>query len=190
MKNLYRFRGFLLGILAIALWIFPHSGAWIPASSALLALFGIAVRIEARRVIGEHSRTNELDAPSLVTFGIYSKVRHPLYLSNLCFCYAFILFHLGWQPAAFAFATIATLLEFSLAAAEDRFLEKKFGAFFLEWKKSTPMFFPSGISRRSNSAGKISVIEAFAHDRWTWIWLLFYTFALIGRRYVDLPIPF
>lgn len=176
--------------MAVALWLFPHSGDWIPASSALLALLGIAVRIEARRVIGEHTRSNQLEAPNLVTFGIYSKIRHPLYLSNLCFCYAFILFHLGWQAAAFSFSGLVTLFEFSLARAEDRYLENRFGSLFLNWKTQTPMFFPSDFSRVQDSAQKISAVEAFVHDRWTWIWILFYTFALIGRRFVNLPVPF
>ena len=55
MNFLYHFRGVILGIFAVALWAFPHSSEWIPASAGILALLGIVLRVEARRVIGEHT---------------------------------------------------------------------------------------------------------------------------------------
>jgi len=194
MNFLYRFRGVILGIFAIALWAFPHSSEWIPASSGILALFGIVLRVEARRVIGEHTRASEKAAPELVMWGIYAKLRHPIYLSNLCFCYALILFHLGWQTVSFAFAMFVTLFVFSLAKAEDAFLEQRFGERFLKWAERTPMFFPSRLlnlpTENSLSVGKRSVLTAFVADRWTWMWLIFCTLLLIFRRYVELPFAF
>ncbi|MBP5246790.1 MAG: ABC transporter permease [Fibrobacter sp.] len=191
MNFLYRFRGGILGLFAVALWIFPHASEWIPASSGLLALLGIVLRVEARRVIGEHTRESEKSAPELVMWGIYAKIRHPIYLSNLCFCYALILFHLGWQTVSFAFAMFVTLFVFSLAKAEDSFLEKKFGELFLKWAERTPMFFPSSFSTSKEEwtcqTGKRSVLKAFAADRWTWVWLIFCTLLLILRRYVEVP---
>ena len=191
MNFLYRFRGVILGLFAVALWMFPHSSEWIPASSGILALLGIVLRVEARRVIGEHTRENEKAAPELVMWGIYAKLRHPIYLSNLCFCYALILFHLGWQTVSFAFFSLVTLFVFSLAKAEDTFLEQKFGERFVKWAERTPMFFPSRLLAQSTdsslSVKKRSVLMAFVADRWTWGWLIFCTLLLILRRYVELP---
>jgi len=125
-------------------------------------------------------------------WGIYAKLRHPLYLSNLCICYALVLFHLGWQTASFAFAMGVTLFVFSLAKAEDVFLEKKFGELFLNWASRTPMFFPTSFSAAqgecTRSGVKRSVLAAVLADRWTWVWLIFYTLLLFVRRFVELPV--
>lgn len=184
----YRFRGLVLAVLAAALWALPHPEGFVPASSAVLALLGIFVRVEARRVIGEHSRGSEMSAPELSTSGIYSRIRHPLYLSNLCFGYAFVLFHLGWTSAAFVFFAAITVFEFSLAHAEDAFLREKFGATFDRWREDVPMFFPKCRTGRSGGGQKRSAWEAFVADRWTWFWLLFYTLLLLLRRH--LPFAF
>lgn len=189
MKWLYRFRGEILGAFALVLWMFPSSSKRISLSAVCLALLGVFLRLEARRVIGEHSRGLEKSAPELVTFGIYSKLRHPLYLSNLCFCFAFILFHLGFCAAAFCLALPVALFVFSLAKSEDVFLSGKFGQEFFEWKRNTPMFFPNGKGMPEAFApdGKKKIWCALWSDRWTWFWLLFYTFLLVLRRHLELP---
>lgn len=74
--------------------------------------------------------------------GIYSVVRHPLYLGN----------YLIWLGIACIVCNLLFLLVFSLLFwiyyerimyAEERFLEKKFGQPFLDWSNRTPAFFPS-----------------------------------------------
>lgn len=189
-KTLYRFRGIVLGLLAVLLWSVPPTEQGIPASAGVLALVGFVVRIEARRVIGEHTRGAEQEAPRLVTEGIYSRVRHPLYLSNLSFCYAFALFHLGLSLKALAFAVLVTLFEYGLSRSEDSFLKKRFGDSFDEWKKTVPLFIPQIRVANAPSAFKRSALAAFFADRWTWLWLLFYTLSLILRRQLDLPFAF
>ncbi len=189
-KTLYRFRGIVLGFLAVLLWLFPPSEGRIPASVGVLALVGLVVRIEARRVIGEHTRGAEQEAPRLVTEGIYSRVRHPLYLSNLCFCYAFVLFHLGLCFESFAFAVLVTLFEYGLSRSEDSFLKKHFGDSFDEWKKAVPMFIPQIREAKTQHPFKRPVLAAFFADRWTWFWLAFYTLSLILRRQLDLPFAY
>ncbi len=190
MKWLYRFRGEILGVFAIVLLALPSSSGKLSLSVICLAFLGVVLRIEARCVIGEHSRGKEKSATELVTFGIYSKLRHPLYLSNLCFCFAFILFHLGVCAASGLLALTVTLFVIVLAKSEDAFLMKKFGQEFFDWKRETPMFFPNGKNRMpetfaSNEKKKIRC--ALWSDRWTWFWLLFYTFLLALRRHLDLP---
>lgn len=190
MNFLYRFRGEILGVLAIALWIFPPGECAFPPSAACLAFLGFVLRVEARRVIGEHTRGRGLAAPELVTFGIYGRLRHPLYLSNLCFGLAFVRLHLGWSPFALVFSLVLVLFEVALAKSEDAFLERRFGEVFVEWKNRTAMFLPQikTSARRENfSALKRNVRTALWSDRWTWFWLFFYTFSLVARRFADLP---
>ncbi len=189
MKWLYRFRGEILGGFALVLWLFPCSAERISLSAICLVFLGAVLRLEARRVIGEHSRGKEKSAPELVTFGIYSKLRHPLYLSNLCLCLAFILFHLGVCEVSLGLAVAVALFVFALAKSEDAFLARSFGDAFFEWKRKTPMFLPNGkLGNAEPFAGeKRNLLLAFWSDRWTWFWLLFYTFLLVLRRHLDLP---
>ena len=186
MNILYRFRGVILGFFALILLLVPPRTGWVPASALIVLLGGIVLRIEARRAIGEHSRGSDKAAPELVTWGIYARLRHPLYLSNFCVGMGFVLWHLGWCEWTFAFASFLLAFLFALARAEDEFLEKSFGDFFRVWARRTPMFFPA---RESSASPEFlarhprrSVLSAIRADRWTWIWILCYTLLLVLRE--------
>lgn len=81
-------------------------------------------------------------AEELNTTGIYSTVRHPLYLGN---------FFMFLGPVLFIRSTWFTLV-FSLAYwlyyerimfAEEQFLRKKFGEIYDDWSSKVPSFIPS-----------------------------------------------
>jgi protein-S-isoprenylcysteine O-methyltransferase Ste14 len=85
--------------------------------------------------------TREQKATALNTTGLYSIVRHPLYLGNFLIWLGVSLFpHLWW------FALIAILAFWiyyeRIMFAEEEFLRTKFGAAFEEWAAQTPAFFP------------------------------------------------
>jgi len=85
--------------------------------------------------------TREQRADTLNTTGMYSIVRHPLYLGNLVISLGGVLFiAVLWFDllAIFVFWLYYTLI----MLAEEEFLRKKFGDTFLEWAGSTPAFFP------------------------------------------------
>lgn len=187
MKTLYKMRGIILGVFALALLLVPPGGGMRSVSGYLLIAVGAALRVSARTVIGDHSRGNTLDAPSLVTAGVYSRVRHPLYLSNLLIGSGFALVQLGWQALTFAFVSGLFLFVFLLASEEDRFLSERFGAEFEKWRADTPAFFPGARTKTAfvKKTGCISVkkyFTAFIADRWTWTWLLFYSLLLVLRN--------
>ncbi len=80
-------------------------------------------------------------AESLNSDGIYSTVRHPLYLGN----------YLMWTGIVLFTFNISFVLIISLAYwlyyerimfAEERFLERKFGQEYLDWSLKTPAFVP------------------------------------------------
>jgi len=85
--------------------------------------------------------TKNQKAHVLNTTGMYSLVRHPLYLGNFliwlgitCFLHSF-------------FFSLAAILLFFLyyeriIFVEEEFLRKKFGRTFIEWADKTPMMFP------------------------------------------------
>jgi hypothetical protein len=74
--------------------------------------------------------------------GIYSTVRHPLYLGNY-FMWIGIVFY----TFNFWFVLVISLAYWiyyeRIMFAEERFLEKKFGDEYVSWSNSVPPFWPS-----------------------------------------------
>jgi len=94
----------------------------------------VVVRVMARRELGACPVLRQKG--SLVTTGIYSRVRHPMYLSN-------ILFALGW---ALLFRGIHALLCVPIWALcygvliffEEKGLEEKYGEEYREYRRRVP----------------------------------------------------
>ena len=81
-------------------------------------------------------------AKKLNQTGIYSIIRHPLYLGNFLIWLGISMYTLNT-----VFTIFLSLFFFSyyniIMKTEEKFLEKKFKNEFLLWKKYTPMLFPS-----------------------------------------------
>ncbi len=85
-------------------------------------------------------RTRRQKAEVLNTTGIYSVVRHPLYLGNFLIWFGVSLFIRSF------FFSLAAILLFLLyyeriIFAEEDFLREKFGQAFNDWAERTPVFF-------------------------------------------------
>lgn len=79
-------------------------------------------------------------ADPLVTTGIRSRVRHPIYLGHFCEL-------LGWTIAFGTISLIALTLFAAITGAimlrlEDRELEERFGQSYTEYRRRVPAFFP------------------------------------------------
>lgn len=110
----------------------------------LISLLGLWIRIytvghSAKNTSGRNTQKQVAD--SLNTTGIYSIVRHPLYLGNffmwlgptilignLWFCISFCLFYWVYYER--------------IMFAEEQFLRRKFGEAFLIWSSDVPSFIP------------------------------------------------
>ncbi|MGM0376369.1 MAG: methyltransferase family protein [Bacteroidota bacterium] len=111
----------------------------------LISLTGFFIRVYTvghtpRRTSGRNTKRGQL-AETLNTSGIYSIVRHPLYLGNF----------LMWIGPAMLTGHLWFIIAFSLfywvyyeriMYAEEQFLRKKFGDQYLKWSKNTPAFIP------------------------------------------------
>ena len=114
------------------------------AACCAVSCAGILVRIvaigyAARRTSGKNTRAQVADA--LNTDGIYSTVRHPLYLGNLLIFAGVCLLPAVWWYAvilALAFWLYYERIMFT----EEEFLRRKFGDAFTEWSARTPAFLP------------------------------------------------
>lgn len=201
MNKLYAYRGWILGGLAVALLLMPGAplanewcGEALPLSIAIFIVF-VLLRILARRTIGEHTRGFTHDADRLVTESLYSRIRHPLYLSNAGIGYALIILHLGFSLMALPFVVILFSFEFLLSRMEDRYLENRFGDEWRKWAMVTPAFFPR-LALGNMTAGRLhpemengkpaerSFLSAARGDVSTWFWLAVAIALIVLRKTV------
>ena len=86
--------------------------------------------------------TKEQVAEVLNSTGIYSVVRHPLYLGNYFMWIGIVFFTFNWY-----FVIIVSLLCYiyyeRIMFAEERFLERKFGQDYLDWASNIPAIIPN-----------------------------------------------
>jgi protein-S-isoprenylcysteine O-methyltransferase Ste14 len=117
--------------------------AW-EAGCLLLALGGLAVRAATvgfvpRDTSGRNTGTPQ--AESLNTSGLYSVVRHPLYLGNYLMWLGVALVPRAWWPPVIV-SLVFWLYYERIMFAEEEFLRRKFGALYTAWAAVTPAFVP------------------------------------------------
>jgi len=152
---LFRYRGQIPVILFLAaipvVWFTGDAGLesnwqWIIAlTGVFLSVSGFSIRAWtiATTPKGTSGRnTEEQVAESLNISGIYSMVRHPLYLGNYLMWIGIVVFTFNiW------FVLVVSLAYWiyyeRIMFAEERFLEKKFGKDYLDWSLKVPAFLPS-----------------------------------------------
>jgi len=111
----------------------------------LVGLFGLFIRVYTVGYTPSNTsgrNTKQQVADSLNTTGIYSIVRHPLYLGNFFMWFGVCLLTLNaWFIVAFCL--LYWVYYERIMFAEEQFLQKKFGNDFSEWAEKTPAFLPN-----------------------------------------------
>jgi hypothetical protein len=86
--------------------------------------------------------TKEQVAETLNTNGIYSMLRHPLYLGNYLIWAGIVIY--TFSPVFFIIFSLAYWLYYErIMFAEERFLERKFGEEYTNWSQTVPAFLPA-----------------------------------------------
>jgi protein-S-isoprenylcysteine O-methyltransferase Ste14 len=85
-----------------------------------------------------HRRPEEIR--KLVTSGIYSKVRHPIYLGRMLLNIGFLIMF-PIIPMLFV-AIVFVIVWYLMALSEEMFLMKKFSKSYKKYKEKVPMFIP------------------------------------------------
>jgi protein-S-isoprenylcysteine O-methyltransferase Ste14 len=158
---LFRWRSFLplvLYLMASAVILaegdhhLPHFDLWWSCACLGISLFGQWIRAMTigytpRGTSGRNTREGQV-AEVLNTKGIYSLVRHPLYLGNFFMWMGIVLFVGNWWFSAVVALLFWVYYE-RIMFAEEYFLRNKFGQAYLNWSSAVPAFWPrfSGYTR-------------------------------------------
>lgn len=156
-NKLFRYRGqipVLLFLMAIPVIYFTDVSKimsneqvyWILTGVAIaMSLLGQVIRAIAIGTSNKNTsgrNTKEQIADALNTDGIYSAVRHPLYLGNYFMWIGIVFFTFN-----FWFFIIVSLMFWlyyeRIMFAEERYLERKFGQEYVDWSMGIPAFWPS-----------------------------------------------
>jgi protein-S-isoprenylcysteine O-methyltransferase Ste14 len=142
--------GFFIAITFLILWPFRFAHfyvnwfAWAPAAILFLAGFTIYSaafqRFDRVQVSGLAELEPHHHRQELVTTGIRSRVRHPIYLAHLCEV-------IGWclgtgLVGLYALAAFAIITGFVMIRIEDRELEARFGEPYRAYRRKVPAVIP------------------------------------------------
>lgn len=155
---LFKYRSFLpISILVLGLWVFYvtgkgtnyeptyYLGLSIEMIALLVGILGLLIRIYTvgftpKNTSGRNTTEGQL-ADVLNTSGIYSIVRHPLYVGNFFMWLAIAILTVNfWFVVCFVF--FYWVYYEKIMYAEEQFLRRKFGDTYLKWAENTPAFVP------------------------------------------------
>ena len=154
---MFRWRGYLPLLLIFPFLIAVRGYEW-PFGSYFdysiwarccfgISVFGLGIRCAtvAFTPAGTSGRnTKQQTAKHLNTAGMYSLVRHPLYLGNFFIGLGITLAPLvWWLPVTYCLLFCAYYER--IMFAEEAYLRRRFGREFDDWAANTPTFFPRNL---------------------------------------------
>ena len=152
---------------------FPMQENWLNACYTIVAIglvvLGHLIRALAVGKRAAHTSGRNRDqqvAEALNSTGIYSMVRHPLYLGNITTYIGWAVFTgIDWLVPVFLILFVAyyRLIIF----AEEQFLTRKFGQDYLDWRKKTPLLLPAVWKYKvNNQSFSIKVVLENEYSGW------------------------
>ncbi len=193
---LFKYRGYLpILILGAGIWVFiqteskssfPHDlkeiYKWICFG---VGVFGLLIRAYTvghtpKNTSGRNTSEGQI-ADELNTTGIYSAVRHPLYVGNFFMWLGVTMLTQNlWFCAAFIF--MYWVYYERIMFAEEQFLRRKFGEPYLSWAAKTPAFVPSWKNWLSPKY-PFSIKKVLRNEKAgiLYLFLLFFVFDRIGH---------
>lgn len=145
---LFHYRNFLFPVFYLALfipspWLFPkYSHALI--LGAIIILMGILVRCITIGFVYiiRGGKNRRIYAESLVTDGVYSMCRNPMYLGNILLLLGFGIFA-NSLIFMLVFFPLFVIFYYAIIKAEEAFLSDKFGEDFDLYRNRVNALFPS-----------------------------------------------
>jgi protein-S-isoprenylcysteine O-methyltransferase Ste14 len=119
-------------VASLLMWPGPWNGARY-LGSALVAL-GLALVFTARYQLGRSFSVTP-QARALVTYGLYSKIRNPIYVFGTLVILGVIL--IFQRPYLWILLVLLVLVQILRARQEAKVLEEKFGESYREYRRKT-----------------------------------------------------
>jgi protein-S-isoprenylcysteine O-methyltransferase Ste14 len=157
-----------------------------------LGIRAFTVGFTPKGTSGRNTKEGQV-AEQLNTSGIYSTVRHPLYLGNFLMYLAPVLILLDLWFTLFFCAMFCIYYE-RIMYAEEQFLRKKFGRAYIDWSNRTPAFIPK-LSLYKKTELSFSVKNIIKREHYGFFNLIFImtAFRVVGfgvtdrKFYLDTP---
>jgi protein-S-isoprenylcysteine O-methyltransferase Ste14 len=139
---------------------------WVWFVGAVPIIVGEWIRLAGVAAAGTVTRRRSRDVQRLVTYGIFGWMRNPLYVGNFLIWIGFVIISGVWW--FLPVAVILFAIEYSLIVSyEEGVLESIFGREYLEYKKTTPRWFPRPPTTRTT--GPVDWREAWRSETSTFL---------------------
>jgi protein-S-isoprenylcysteine O-methyltransferase Ste14 len=159
---IFRYRNKVFPVVLIILLVIFHPPfemeAWneflLDVAALLVALSGEALRIATvgLEYIKRGGLNKRIYANNLVTQGMFSHCRNPLYLGNVLIALALLSF--GDRVDLFLVGSVLVILTYiSIIAAEEKFLLAKFGDEYADYCRQVPRWIPNVRGMRATMRG-------------------------------------
>lgn len=139
----------LILFVMVSLWsqrqIYSVENIWFDICCVLVSLCGEFIRVMAVGYAADRTsgrNTKEQVAEEINKTGIYSLMRHPLYVGNFFMWFGIALYTRIWW-LVLIFILIYWLYYERIIMAEENFLESKFGDDYLQYSEIVPCIFPN-----------------------------------------------
>ncbi|MFD2586207.1 methyltransferase family protein [Croceitalea marina] len=159
-----------------------------------ISLFGLYIRVVTvahtpKNTSGRNTKEGQI-AEQLNTTGIYSIVRHPLYLGNF-FMWLGVAMLTNNTWFVIAFILLYAFYYERIMYAEESFLIQKFGDTYLDWAKNTPAFIPS-FKYYQKAKYPFSIKKALKKEKngLAAVFLIFWVFSFTGKMVKGKAIEF
>jgi len=162
---------------------------WLDLIFLFIGFVGLGIRIftvgfTPKGTSGRNTTAGQV-AESLNTSGIYSIVRHPLYLGNFFMWLAPVLMIMDVWFAMF-FCAFYWIYYERIMFAEEGFLRKKFGDSYFDWAEKTPAFFPNFSNyRKSDLEFSVRNVLKREYNGFFNLIMIMTAFRVIGYLIVD-----
>ena len=119
---------------------------WTIALAVIAVVIGAAVAVKRKRfltfaILAGAPQLSEKRYPgTLLTEGIYGKIRHPRYVETILFVLAYALF--GNYLAGYVVSLMTTVCLYPIVLLEERELLERFGEEYAEYTRKVPRFIP------------------------------------------------
>jgi protein-S-isoprenylcysteine O-methyltransferase Ste14 len=128
----------LMVILGLVAWLALHASSveWtgVRVVGAVIAAVGVVLLVVARLQLGD-SFSVSAKAKKLVTTGLYSKIRSPIYVFSAMFLVGVVITIGHWK--LLLLLVVLVPLQIYRAAKEEKVLEEAFGEEYVRYKAGT-----------------------------------------------------